>query len=225
MTTPDTPVMPSRREARRQDRRDAILTVAQTYFLEHGFADTTMSGIAAELGGSKGTLWNYFPSKEALFAAVVERAAKAYQGRLSQILDPDGALEPTLQSACRSLIEKITSPDASALHRLIVAQGRRFPDLSRIFFDLAPQNTRLLLADFLHGAMTRGQLRMADPIDAARALMSLSMSGCHQQMLIGRIDRPAPNEIAADAAFAVDIFLRAYAPLSGPSLPPDAPPI
>ncbi|WP_088183386.1 TetR/AcrR family transcriptional regulator [Sphingobium sp. Z007] len=219
MTSSDAPVIPSRREARRQDRRDAILTVAQVYFLEHGFADTTMSGIAAKLGGSKGTLWNYFPSKEALFAAVVERAAKAYQAQLSQLLDPQGALEPTLQSACRSLIQKVTSPDASALHRLIVAQGRRFPELSQIFFDLAPQNTRLLLADFLHGAMMRGQLRSADPIDAARALMSLSMSGCHQQMLIGRIDRPAPNEIAADAAFAVDLFLRAYAPQPQPDAP------
>ncbi|MBJ7377236.1 TetR/AcrR family transcriptional regulator [Sphingobium sp.] len=216
MTAPDTPPIPSRREARRQDRRDAILTVAQTYFLEHGFAGTTMSGIAAELGGSKGTLWSHFPSKEALFAAVVERAAKAYQAQLSQILNVDEALELTLQRACRSLIEKVTSPDGSALHRLIVAQGRRFPELSQIFFDLAPQNTRLLLADFLHGAMMRGQLRPADPVDAARALLSLSLSGCHQQMLIGRIDRPAPNEIAADATFAVDIFQRAYAPQPPP---------
>ncbi|MEC3912257.1 TetR/AcrR family transcriptional regulator [Sphingobium sp. CR2-8] len=212
MTTAVAPAAPTRREARRQDRRDAILTVAQTYFLQHGFADTTMSGIAAELGGSKGTLWNHFPSKEALFAAVVERAAKAYQARLSQILDPSSPLKQTLHRACHSLIEKITAPEASALHRLIVAQGRRFPELSQIFFDLAPQNTRLLLAEFLRGAMARGQLRSADPVDAARALMSLSMSGCHQQMLIGRIDRAAPDQIEADAAFAVDIFLRAYAP-------------
>ena len=192
-----------------------ILTVAQAYFLEHGFAGTTMSGIAAALGGSKGTLWNHFPSKEALFAAVVDRAASAYRAQLSQLLDPDGALEPTLIRACRSLIEKVTSRDAGALHRLIVAEGRRFPELSQIFFDLAPRNMRLLLAGFLQGAMARGQLRQADPVDAARALLSLSLSGCHQQMLIGRMDRPTPADIIADADFAVDIFLRAYAVPAG----------
>ncbi|WP_420144614.1 TetR/AcrR family transcriptional regulator C-terminal domain-containing protein [Sphingobium sp.] len=211
MTTQDSPPIPSKREARKQDRRDAILTVAQDYFLEHGFAGTTMSGIAAKLGGSKGTLWSHFPSKEALFAAVLDRAAKAYRARLSQLLDPDGPLEQTLRTACRSLVEKVTSSEAGALHRLIISEGRRFPQLGQIFFDLAPQNTRLLLAEFLKGAMERGQIRPADPIDAARALMALCMSGCHQQMLIGRLDRPVPQDIAADADFAVDIFLRAYA--------------
>lgn len=192
-----------------------ILTVALAYFLEHGFADTTMSRIAAQLGGSKSTLWNHFPSKEALFAAVIDRAAKAYRAQLSQILDPCGALEPTLQRACTSLIGKMTSPEASGLHRLIIAQGRRFPELSRIFFDLAPLNTRMLLAQFLDGAMTRGQLRRADPMDAARALLALALSGCHQQMLIGRIESATSDDIAADAAFAVDLFLRAYAPQDG----------
>lgn len=193
------------------DRRDAILTVAQGYFLKHGFAGTTMSGIAAELGGSKGTLWNHFPSKEELFAAVLDRVARAYRARLSQLLDPTGPLEQTLKTVCSSLIQKVTSTEAGALHRLIISESRRFPELGQIFYDLAPQNTRLLLADFLRGAMERGQIRTADPIDAARALLSLSLSGCHQQMLIGRIEFPAPNEIAADADFAVDIFLRAYA--------------
>jgi hypothetical protein len=136
---------------------------------------------------------------------------RAYRARLSQLLDPEGPLEETLKSVCFSLIQKVTSTQAGALHRLIISESRRFPELGQIFYDLAPQNTRLLLADFLQGAMDRGQIRKDDPIDAARALLSLSLSGCHQQMLIGRIEHPAPNEIAADAAFAVDIFLRAYA--------------
>jgi hypothetical protein len=52
---------PSRREARRLSRREAILEVAERSFLEQGYAATTMSAIAAELGGSKGTLWSYLP--------------------------------------------------------------------------------------------------------------------------------------------------------------------
>jgi TetR/AcrR family transcriptional repressor of mexJK operon len=202
---------PTRREARRRDRQDMILSVAQEYFLEHGFAGTTMSGIAAALGGSKGTLWNHFPSKEQLFAAVLGRVTQAYRARLSQILDPEADLRTTLENVCRSLLAKVTSPQAIALHRIIIAEGGRFPELSQIFFDLAPRNTRMLMAGFLEGAMERGQLRTADPVDAARLLMSVTMSGTHHQLLMRAIAEPVAEQMEADALFAVDIFMRAYA--------------
>lgn len=208
----DSPPASGRREARRRDRRDAILTVAQTYFLEHGYAGTTMSGVAAALGGSKGTLWNHFPSKEDLFTAVLDRVAKAYRMRLAQILDSKADLAQVLTLACRSIIIKVTSREAVALHRLIISEGGRFPELSRIFFDLAPGNTSKLMAEFLAGAMERGELRRDDPCIAARALMAIAMSGTHKQMLMGLIDRPSGKAVDADAAMAVDIFLRAYAP-------------
>lgn len=207
-TTPPT----SRREARRLDRRDAILTVAKAYFLEHGYAGTTMSGIAAALGGSKGTLWNHFPSKEDLFSAVLDRVATAYRAQLSQILDPCGLLEPTLLRACRSLLDKVCSTEAIALHRLIYAESGRFPELSRIFFELAPRHTRALLADYISGAMDRGQLRRDDPADAARVLMALTMAGSHQQLMIGQITEPSSAQMQADVDLAVDLFLRGYAP-------------
>ena len=207
-TTPPT----SRREARRLDRRDAILTVAKAYFLEHGYAGTTMSGIAAALGGSKGTLWNHFPSKEDLFSAVLDRVATAYRAQLSQILDPCGLLEPTLLRACRSLLDKVCSTEAIALHRLIYAESGRFPELSRIFFELAPRHTRALLADYISGAMDRGQLRRDDPADAARVLMALTMAGSHQQLMIGQITEPSSAQMQADVELAVDLFLRGYAP-------------
>jgi hypothetical protein len=60
--------------------------------------------------------------------------------------------------------------------------------------------------------MARGQLRRADTMDAARALMALAMAGGHQQMLMGQIERASPAQIHADADFAVALFLRAYAP-------------
>lgn len=214
MTQQPTPPPLSKRDTRRQDRRDCILTVAQAYFLEHGYAGTTMSGIAAALGGSKGTLWNHFPSKSALFAAVLERVATRYQARLSQILDPAADLEATLMRACISLIEKVTSAEAIALHRLIIAESGRFPELSTIFFDLAPENTRGLLAAFLDGAMASGRLRPADPMDAARMMIAVAMSGTHNLLLMGQIAKPSPARIQADAALAVETFLRAYAPVN-----------
>src|ERR1700743_809975 len=57
----------------RDQRRELILDVAQGVFLEEGFANASMSVMAARLGGSKGTLYNYFKSKDELFNAYVER--------------------------------------------------------------------------------------------------------------------------------------------------------
>lgn len=202
----------SRREARRRDRRGAIVAVARRSFLENGYAATTMSSIAAELGGSKGTLWSYFPSKEELFAAVLRDATETYHASLIQLLDPRGELEPTLLRFGHGLLRKVTSPDAIALHRLIAAEASRFPEMGAIFLELAPLQTRNLLARFLEGGMERGQLRRADPQLAARTLIVLTLSGCHQQMIWGNSEQPTPGQIDADVTFAVDCFLRAYAP-------------
>jgi len=200
----------SRREARRQDRREAILDVASRSFHEHGYAGTTMSAIAATLGGSKGTLWSYFPSKEALFAAVLDRATMAYRARLAEILDPCGDLESTLRRFCKAFTERVTSADAITLNRLLVGEAGRFPEIGAIFYERALQPTRVLLADFLDGAMRRGLLRRDDPLIAARTLITLCMSGCHQMLLMGQADRCTPARIDQDIDFAMLFFLRAY---------------
>lgn len=212
MTAPTDTACLSRREVRRRDRRDAIIAVAKRSFLETGYAATTMSSIAAELGGSKGTLWSYFPSKEELFAAVLRDATKVYHASLAQLLDTGGELESTLLRFSHDLLRKVTSPDAIALHRLVAAEASRFPEMGAIFHELAPLYTRNLLARFLEGAMDKGQLRRADAMLAARTLVVLTLSGCHQQMIWGEIDAPEAKQIDADVSFAVDCFLRAYAP-------------
>src|SRR6202000_3232312 len=56
---------------RRDLKRETILSIALQVFLEEGYAAASMSTIAARVGGSKGTLYNYFRSKAELFAAVI----------------------------------------------------------------------------------------------------------------------------------------------------------
>jgi AcrR family transcriptional regulator len=200
----------SRREARRLNRRDAILGVAATYFLEHGYAGTTMSGIAAALGGSKGTLWNHFPSKEALFAAVLDHRITALRDRLIEILDPCEDLRATLRRFCVGHFEKVTSDEAVALQRLVVAEAGRFPEMGQIFFERAPGMTRVLVGNFLSNAMERGLLRRSDPLAAANFLMHQNMSGCHQALLWGHIAGVTLQQIEEDAEAALDVFFRVY---------------
>src|SRR4051812_22630064 len=80
----------------RDARREAILDVAQEVFLEEGFAAASMSTIAARLGGSKGTLYNYFKSKDDLFNAYVERRCLWQQDEIFECL-PGEAPETALR--------------------------------------------------------------------------------------------------------------------------------
>ncbi len=67
----------------RDERRQAMVAIASDVFMEEGYAATSMSAIAARLGGSKGTLYNYFRSKAALFTAVVEELHDGSMGRMA----------------------------------------------------------------------------------------------------------------------------------------------
>jgi len=108
---------------------------------------------------------------------------------------------------------KVTSPHAIALHRLIVAEAGRFPEIGQIFYERAPRATQRLLADFLAGAMERGQLRRDDPLIAARLLVNLCMASTHQELLLGLIEAATDERMETDVERALDIFMRAYAPI------------
>ena len=205
-----------RREARRHSRREAILDEAQCLFLEQGYAATTMSAIAARLGGSKGTLWHHFANKEVLFEAMVERATDAFQARASQILVPGDSVRNSLQHFAVQFIERVTAPDAIALHRLVVGEARRFPETGRIFHERASGRMREILSLHLAEAMSRGQLRRDDPAAASRQFVGLCLAGCHQQLTLALIPSTNPVLVARDAELAVDTFMRAYAPPPGP---------
>ncbi|MCB2075289.1 MAG: TetR/AcrR family transcriptional regulator [Novosphingobium sp.] len=202
----------SRREARRESRRDAILQVASDSFLKCGYADTTMSEIAATLGGSKGTLWNYFPSKELLFNAVLDRLTRDFRAQLTVILNTRGDVETTLRRFCEEFLRKVTAPESIALYRLVISEANRFPEVGRVFYDRGPQATRQQLADYLSVAMEGGMLRKADCLRAAGQLIGLCLGGSHQRLLVGAIDRVERGQLDEDIDRAMEIFMRGYAP-------------
>ena len=203
------PPSPSKRESRKQDRRLAILHVARHAFLENGYSGTSMSAIAAELGGSKATLWSYFPSKEDLFSAVLDEATRAYRQQLTDLLKPSEDVRATLVEFARGFLAKLTSPDALRLHRLVAAEAGRAPEVGQIFYRRAPQRTQELLSEFLAAAMAAGQLREEDPADAARVMTALCTGGLPQRLLWGQ-GEATPERVEAEAQWAVEVFLRAF---------------
>lgn len=189
-----------------------ILSVASQSFMENGYAGTSMSSIAAELGGSKGTLWNYFPSKEDLFEAVMEEKTRNFKAEMIEILNPTKHVEETLNCYATNLLRKVTSPEAVALHRLAVGEASRFPEMSRIFFERGPRLAINLLTEYISGAMSRGQLRQDNPKTAALTLNSMIVHTFQIQFVLGLIDTLPEAQLISEARNSVCNFMRIYGP-------------
>src|SRR3546814_13836486 len=86
-----------------------------------------MSSIASTVGGSKTTLWSYFPSKEALFEAVVDDIVDYYGAALQVELPVDEDVLPVLRRFVQVLMTTLTSAPLPAPYTLVLGEARRFP--------------------------------------------------------------------------------------------------
>ncbi len=203
----------SRRDQNREARHTAIVSVARDAFLENGYAATSMSTIAVKLGGSKGTLWAYFPSKEDLFTAVIDDVTANFRQNVRDALRPGRDCHTTLLDFAERFLVKLLQPDSVRLHRLIIGEAGRFPEIGRIFYTRGPQVVLEQLSAYILGQMDAGVLRTADPAQAALNLIQLTQAQ-HNLRLWGIVDFLDDEVVGSHATNALDLFARAYA-LSG----------
>lgn len=195
-----------------EQRRRAIVTAARAAFLRHGYGNTSMSAIAAKLGGSKTTLWTYFRNKRELYDAVVDDLVERYGEALRLPLPPEADPREVLQAFALSLITTVTRPQIVAMHRMVTGEAGRFPELGTAMVERGMKRGQARLAGWIAAQMERGTLRRDDPLLAAVQFGGLCQCGAFQQFLLGARPRPTPAEIAAEASVATATFLRAYAP-------------
>jgi len=134
----------SKRELNRLQRRSAIVAAATRAFLEQGYAATSMSAIADELGGSKATLWSHFSSKEELFAAVTDALVARFGCDIESALTETVFSLEGLRAYCRRFLDKLMGEEAITLFRLIIADGGRFPEITTVFHVRAPARIQRL---------------------------------------------------------------------------------
>ena len=191
-------------------RRSAFVTAAREAFFTHGYAGTTMSSIASAVGGSKTTLWTYFPSKQDLFVAVVDDLVETYGASLEVPMDLDAPVEEALRHFGHTVLDIVLSPPIIALHRVVTGEAGRFPELGPLFYERGPARGKRKLADYLQEVMRQGRMRAGDPQIAARQFTVMCQSGCHQQMMLGLLNTPDAVQIAKDIDSAIATFLHGW---------------
>lgn len=196
-----------------EERRDHIIAVAAEAFADEGYGATSMSTIAARLGGSKATLYKYFPSKELLFEAVMQQRCQRVLAPLRDIRGSDeDDLELLLAGFGARFLEKIYEAGALDVHRLIQSEGGRFPELAAAFFRAGPNNVLEELRATLERFATGGRIACDDLHLAAGQFLGMVRGDRHLRFTAGVAPAPDQAEIERHAAHAARIFVRGLLP-------------
>jgi AcrR family transcriptional regulator len=193
----------------REERRETIMAVAREVFFEHGYGGTSMSAIAARLGGSKGTLYNYFKSKEELFEALVrDRCEPAANFILASTAE--GPPVETLTLLGERYLTHLYSEQTVDLFRILVTESRRSPELGRLFYEVGPARGRKGLEGYLQTAKAQGLIDASDCALAADQFLSLCKGAAHLQFMLNLIPAPTSREIKLEVERAVHAFMTLY---------------
>jgi TetR/AcrR family transcriptional regulator, mexJK operon transcriptional repressor len=130
--------------------RQRILQTARELFLAEGYGSTTIEAVAARAGISKRTLYHRFDDKAALFAAVVHEIIEQIRPPPSVPLIEGATLRDVLRRLAGMILRAALSPQAMALHRLVMAESTRFPELARaVHSDSSTNEATSLIAGLL----------------------------------------------------------------------------
>lgn len=189
-------------------RREAILGVAQEMLFERGYGGTSMSAVAARLGGSKTTLWSYFPTKELLFEAVVDSIVEEYGATIENVPLPDGDFAQTLTHFGRAVLVTVNSPVVMNLLRLVIGEGNRFPELGRLYYIKGPGRAQFRLAAYLENEMEAGRLPQGNPETSAAFFLQMCQAQATQRALFNLTNNTPCAELEKEVDAAVQAFLK-----------------
>jgi TetR/AcrR family transcriptional regulator, mexJK operon transcriptional repressor len=194
----------------RDERRAGIVEIARKAFLQDGYAGTSMSSIAARLGGSKATLYNYFPSKKDLFFAVTEMETSKLIALVFEVEDAGGDFRRSLHDLCRRFLTALLSDDMVASYRLIVAESARFPEIGRATFEFGMKRGLERVAAYFQKAMDQGGLRAANTLVAAQSFFDLETGHLHKLRLWNVAEHFSAEAIEEEVERIVSTFLAVY---------------
>lgn len=201
-TPQTTPQAPARS---RRDTAQRIRAAARVLFLEKGYGATSMDAVAAAAPVSKRTLYQHFPGKAELFAAVIDEAWSHFTR--APLIETAGDPRAVLRAHAERLAAHWERPDVIPLIRLVIAEAPRFPELSQTFFAVGKEPVLKGLSAYFATLAAEGRLAAGrDPALAAAQFLG----GIKEPLFWPRVfgvpvafDAGAAVERAIDAALGL----------------------
>ncbi|HWC75297.1 MAG TPA: TetR/AcrR family transcriptional regulator [Gemmatimonadales bacterium] len=159
---------------RRKDARpEEILSAALEVFADRGFAATKLEDIGRRAGVTKGTIYLYFDSKEALFKALIRQT-------IVPVIAQGEALAQTFIGSARDLFERLVreywrlvgETTLVNIPKLMMAEARNFPELARFYYEEVVTRGHRLMAGVIERGIKAGEFRPVNVMVAAKLAMS-----------------------------------------------------
>ena len=171
--TPSKRTRPPRWQRRKEARPAEIVAAALEVFVERGFAAAKLADVARRAGVTKGTLYLYFDSKEALFKAVVRET-------IVPVIAQGEALARSFTGSARELVEQLVreywrlvgETALAGIPKLMMAEAATFPELTRFYYEEVVTRGHRLMAGVIERGIENGEFRPVDVKVAAKLAMS-----------------------------------------------------
>jgi AcrR family transcriptional regulator len=161
--------MAKRWQRRKDARPPEILEAALAVFAEKGFAATRLDDVAAKAGITKGTIYLYFDSKQALFEALARQSIGVQIDQVSaQLAQFPGSSAELLRLVLSTLGHFAITSDRVVLPRLVLAEAANFPALAEFWRREVIERGVALMSGIIARGIARGEFRNIDLQHAAR---------------------------------------------------------
>jgi AcrR family transcriptional regulator len=198
------PGAPTRRGER---RREALLDAARAVFLERGYAAASIDEVVLRVGGSKASVYQYFGSKEGLFGEMIALQCQQLIEGAGYTSEPAADIADSLFKLAKRVVQLFLTPERLAMHRTMIAEAARFPELAERFFEAGPKRGIALLAGFLRVQHGAGVINCPNPEWSAIHFMNLVRAYPMFRALHGMSAMPAGESLDAFLRDAIDLFL------------------
>jgi TetR/AcrR family transcriptional repressor of uid operon len=158
------------------DRREEILAAAKRCFSRSGFHGSSMQEICAEAQMSPGSLYRYFPSKEAIIAGIAEQDRADVAEKFQAIVEAHDFFEALAFAARVYIVEE--SMDEVCLHAEIKAESRRNPEVAKIYASVE-QEVKAGMLSVLRAGVSRGDIPTHVNLEIAATMLMALVDGLY----------------------------------------------
>ncbi|NOR51636.1 MAG: TetR family transcriptional regulator, partial [Gammaproteobacteria bacterium] len=160
-------------QRRKESRPSEIIKAAFDLFTEKGFSATKMDEIARKAGISKGSLYNYFTSKEAIFEAVVTDDIIPIVDQVEEtIASNKEASSETIRNLIHGMIAHTQGTRLEIIPKLILSESGNFPNLTKFYVDQVIKRVRSIVEKIIQKGIEEREFVDCDPGVTARLLLA-----------------------------------------------------
>ncbi len=167
---PATPEPKFRRRA--AHRPDEVLDAALALFTSKGYSATSVDAIARKAGISKGSVYLYFPSKQAILEALVLRAIDPVSTEvIRQAARHHGNIRQTATLLLTTFATRLSDPAVLAVPKIVMRETVVAPEIADMYRRAVLDRVIPAMAALIREGIDRGELRPLDPDLTVRSVI------------------------------------------------------